>query len=157
MSAQPLEFERMSTGARAMRYATAEIHGDATGEQAQWLDDHRLEWLEALTRMQAAAGARTVTERLFLSGLKPPSGVGPSGEYLEAKRQQELLEARRRVFLAHVNDRRRWLIDHLADSRYASAPRLLDAISSALELLDLGREADAYARLSAAIGRTAEP
>ncbi len=154
MSAQPVEFDRISTAARAMRYATAEIHGDATGEQAQWLDDHRLEWLEALTRMDEAAAERTGTERLFLAGLKPAAGELPSGEYLEAKRQQSLLEARRRVFLTHVAQRRQWLLDHMADSRYASAPRLLDAISTALELLDRGREADAYRRLSGALGRT---
>lgn len=70
----------------ARRMAEADLGNRATAAEVQWLHANPLLWLRALVRIARDVENTIAKSHLALAALKPPAGVHPEPEYLEAKR-----------------------------------------------------------------------
>jgi len=63
-----------------------EIRDKATDEEVDWLEDHPIMWLRALSWYERVIQSHTGMERMNLEKLKPNPGTGPTQEFLKARR-----------------------------------------------------------------------
>lgn len=63
-----------------------EIRDKATEEEVDWLEDHPIMWLRALSWYERVLQSHTGMERMHLDKLKPLPDTNPSIEFLKAKR-----------------------------------------------------------------------
>lgn len=154
MSVQPVvvDFARRTDEDIAADYAAREVRRQASPGQVQWLDEHRVAWLEALTALMKDAEGRIGQSRAHLRSLAPLPGVQPTAEYMALKREEDAREVRRTTFLRHVKARR----DAVAAlvGRVAPSPKVLvDAIVRAVDLLDRDDVDGAYDLLVSILDR----
>lgn len=63
-----------------------ELRDVATDEEIDWLEDHPIMWLRALSWFERVLNSHTGMERMTLEKLKPLPGTKPSIEFLKARR-----------------------------------------------------------------------
>lgn len=64
-----------------------EIRDEATDEEMDWLEDHPVMWLRALSWYERIIQSHTGMEKMHLEKLKPVTGQPPSAEFLAARRR----------------------------------------------------------------------
>lgn len=87
------------------RIAETEIYGRATPSEVAQLHASPLLWLRSLLVIRGEVESHIAKNQRDLAALKPPAGVHPSAEYLEAKRGVDIRTQRRLHFLGIVTRR----------------------------------------------------
>ena len=70
----------------AFHKADREIHGQATDEEIDWLEDHPIMWLRALSWLERIIQSHTGMQRMRLARFSPLPGESATATYLRERR-----------------------------------------------------------------------
>lgn len=119
-----------------------DLYDQATDEELDWLEDHPLMWLRALSRMETVIQGQMGIAKIALNRLAPPIGSRPTNQWLEAKRKHDEKHRYRIHLLNLIGQRREEAKSLLSDEELGIMWTLGDLLEFTQQILDYAKEDD---------------
>lgn len=129
-----------------------DVHDNATDEELDWLEEHPLMWIRALSRMETVIQARMGIDKIGLKKKGPMPGQHPSREYLEARKAFEHKQQYRIHLLTVIGQRREEAKSMISDDSVITLMTVGDLAELMNQILDYAKEDDYEAIESSVLG-----
>lgn len=127
-----------------------DIHDKATDDEIDWLEDHPLMWLRALSRMESVIQARMGIDKIGLQKICPGDGEGPTRKYVEAKRKFDHKQQYRIHLLTVIAMRREEVKSMISEDAVTTMMTIGDLAETMNQILDRAKEDD-YEAIEASV------